>query len=772
MAQAIPESLRDKAAKEVFTSEQSYVKSLQQLYDVWMLGIKKYITDEDYQVIFHNIDSIRLFNYGLVTELEKRMKAWNDNQKIADTFLKQGASLFTIYKPYCENYDRAIERLQQVTAKKSSSIHKFLKQAEQQCGGFSLTFYLIMPVQRLPRYSMLLSELFKKTPAEHPDYADLQASIEMIQSVTNEINRGVGDAEKQKKLQDILKRGFSGLEPLMEPSRTIVLESDIEISGGSLKGKSNWGFLFSDLFVAATEGKQRNVDVALPLEHVWLIDLAAAGSANCFEIQTPETSFMVTAKDKVTKDRWFEAATTALTHTLQQKGMAKTDDNGNPTSVRTMNYSFAEGSSYSGEWFAGKMQGQGKYTGSNGSVFEGIFLKGVMHGPGSAKYKSGEVYEGEWARDLPHGKGKLTFTGFKNGKVYEGEWEAGKKKGRGVLRWENGDVYDGEWDNDRFHGKGLLTKSDGTKYDGEWKDGKRSGKGIFSTASGLIYDGEWANDAYNGKGRLAEPNGSIYDGAWSDGRRHGQGAFDCPFWRYDGGWQGDRRHGRGTLAIMASPGVPSAEIYSGDFQFDRKSGQGKQAFADGSVYDGSWVDGRRHGKGVWVHPNGTKYDGLWKDDMRQGQGVLSEPDGCVYEGEWLADRRDGRGKQSYGKFPATYDGNWKNGVRQGEGTYTWPDGSKYVGQWIADKRNGPGKLETLGGIYEGDWKEDKREGRGVYKGRDGNTFTGEWKEDRKHGKGMLLSLGGFESEQQWRDGTLIKPGIKFFSPELSDPVFF
>lgn len=771
MAAAVPESMRDKAAKEVFTSEQSYVKSLQQLYDVWMQGIRKYITDEDFQVIFHNIDSIRLFNYGLVTDLEKRFKLWGETQKFADVFLKQGASLFTIYKPYCENYDRAIERLQQVTAKKSSSIHKFLKSAESQCGGFSLTFYLIMPVQRLPRYAMLLSEVFKKTPAEHPDYQDLQAAIEMIHSVTNEINRGVGDVEKQKKMQDIQKRGFAGLEPLLsDNTRTIVIEGEVEISGGSLKAKSNWGFLFNDLFVAATEAKQREVNTHVPLEHAWMIDLASAGSVNCFEIQTPETSYMITAKDKVTKDRWLEAANTSLAATLQHKGMAKTDENGQPTATRTMNYSFADGSSYSGEWFGGKMQGQGKYSGANGSVFEGVFLKGVMHGAGSARYKSGEVYEGEWARDLPHGKGKLTFSGFKNGKVYEGEWEAGKKKGRGILKWENGDVYDGEWDNDRPHGRGLLTKTDGTKYDGEWKEGRRSGKGVCTSNSGTIYDGEWLNDAHHGKGRFTEPNACVYDGAWVEGRRHGQGAFDSPFLRYDGVWQADRRHGRGTLAVMTSPGVPSNEIYSGDFQFDRKSGQGKQQYNDNSVYEGSWVDGRRHGKGVWVHPNGTRYDGLWKDDLRQGQGVLTESDGSVYEGEWLADKRDGRGKQTH-KAGSSYEGAWKNGVRQGEGICTWPDGTKYIGQWIADKRHGQGKLDTLGGAYEGEWKDDRRDGRGVYKGRDGTTFTGEWVADRKHGKGVLVSLGGFETEQQWRDGTLIKPGIKFFAPELADPFF-
>jgi hypothetical protein len=40
-----------------------------------------------------------------------------------------------------------------------------------------LADFLIMPVQRIPRYSLLLKELVKVTSADHPDYAGSKKSL-------------------------------------------------------------------------------------------------------------------------------------------------------------------------------------------------------------------------------------------------------------------------------------------------------------------------------------------------------------------------------------------------------------------------------------------------------------------------------------------------------------------------------------------------------------------------------------------------------------------
>lgn len=55
-------------------------------------------------------------------------------------------------------------------------------------GGLPLTAYLIMPIQRIPRYRMLLEVLVSSTPEEHPDFKQLNEALGVIRDVANYIN--------------------------------------------------------------------------------------------------------------------------------------------------------------------------------------------------------------------------------------------------------------------------------------------------------------------------------------------------------------------------------------------------------------------------------------------------------------------------------------------------------------------------------------------------------------------------------------------------------
>ena len=51
------------------------------------------------------------------------------------------------------------------------------------CHGLDLTSFLIMPVQRVPRYRMLIEEIVKQTPPDHPDMQSLATALEKVGSV-------------------------------------------------------------------------------------------------------------------------------------------------------------------------------------------------------------------------------------------------------------------------------------------------------------------------------------------------------------------------------------------------------------------------------------------------------------------------------------------------------------------------------------------------------------------------------------------------------------
>ena len=60
----------------------------------------------------------------------------------------------------------------------------FVRACEHQeaCHGLDLRAYLIQPVQRVPRYRLLLIELLKHTRESHPDWADLNAALENVRN--------------------------------------------------------------------------------------------------------------------------------------------------------------------------------------------------------------------------------------------------------------------------------------------------------------------------------------------------------------------------------------------------------------------------------------------------------------------------------------------------------------------------------------------------------------------------------------------------------------
>jgi len=62
---------------------------------------------------------------------------------------------------------------------------------------------LIMPIQRCPRYLLLLQELIKYTPHVHPDYKDLQQAKNALMNVTEILNESERASSNMQQLHSI-----------------------------------------------------------------------------------------------------------------------------------------------------------------------------------------------------------------------------------------------------------------------------------------------------------------------------------------------------------------------------------------------------------------------------------------------------------------------------------------------------------------------------------------------------------------------------------------
>uniref|UniRef100_A0A7S2TI50 DH domain-containing protein n=1 Tax=Lotharella oceanica TaxID=641309 RepID=A0A7S2TI50_9EUKA len=100
---------------------------------------------------------------------------------IGQAFNKRVSLLKTVYEPYLANWTHLQEAVKRL--KEKSKYAKFFKKVQDANGGMGISSYLIMPIQRVPRYVLLIKELVKHTDKEHPEYTSLQRALKSIQKI-------------------------------------------------------------------------------------------------------------------------------------------------------------------------------------------------------------------------------------------------------------------------------------------------------------------------------------------------------------------------------------------------------------------------------------------------------------------------------------------------------------------------------------------------------------------------------------------------------------
>uniref|UniRef100_A0A7S1VAU1 DH domain-containing protein n=1 Tax=Sexangularia sp. CB-2014 TaxID=1486929 RepID=A0A7S1VAU1_9EUKA len=117
-----------------------------------------------------------------------------------------------VYVYYVNAYDRAVQTLVS-TRDSDPAFARWLAAAEASVPShLTLEDHLIMPVQRVPRYLMLLQDIARQTPAEHPD---AEALGEVLADVV-EIATFVNEARRAHDLMNDLRETLVGWAPLQE----------------------------------------------------------------------------------------------------------------------------------------------------------------------------------------------------------------------------------------------------------------------------------------------------------------------------------------------------------------------------------------------------------------------------------------------------------------------------------------------------------------------------------------------------------------------------
>ncbi|KAM6933677.1 rho guanine nucleotide exchange factor 17 [Xenentodon cancila] len=254
--------MRKHVMMTLLDTEQSYVESLRTLIQGYMRPLKQpdsgsivdpLLVDE----MFYQIPEILEHHELFLEQVSGCVSQWHDRQTVGHLLIQSFSkeALANMYSAYIDNFLNAKDAVR-IAKEAKPAFHKFLEQnmrenKEKQ----ALGDLMIKPVQRIPRYELLVKDLLKHTPEDHPDHSfllDAQRDIKRLAEKINKGRRSAEEAEREARVIQEIEAHIEGVEHILNPQRKF-LRQEIVMEAKSVGGKKDRSlFLFSDLIICTT----------------------------------------------------------------------------------------------------------------------------------------------------------------------------------------------------------------------------------------------------------------------------------------------------------------------------------------------------------------------------------------------------------------------------------------------------------------------------------------------------------------------------------------
>lgn len=301
-------------AQELLHTEETYVKRLHLLDQVFCTGLTEAgIPSEVTTGIFSNISSIyRFHGQFLLPELQARItNEWDVNPRLGD-ILQKLAPFLKMYGEYVKNFDRAMELVSTWTQR--SPVFKDTVQSIQKqelCGNLTLQHHMLEPVQRVPRYELLLKDYLKRLPEDAPDWKDAERSLELISTAANHSNAAIRKMEKMHKLLEVYER-LGGEEDIVNPANELIKEGHIQkLSAKNGTTQDRHLFLFNSMILYCVPklrlmGQKFSVREKMDISGLQVQDIVKSGAAHTFIITGKKRSLELQTRTEEEKKEWIQ----------------------------------------------------------------------------------------------------------------------------------------------------------------------------------------------------------------------------------------------------------------------------------------------------------------------------------------------------------------------------------------------------------------------------------------------------------------------------------
>jgi len=315
---------RQKIAEELVSTERTYVTLLRSLVEGLLREIKsrvgqlnEILTQGEIDEVFANVEEIVQFHDSLLSAFDARLASYSPLTQFGDIFVNKFKGDFVqMYQRYARDFDSihlVIKYLKGVKPEFRGCIDKF-ESEEKNRSGLLLNSFLILPIQRVPRYMLLLQELEKHTPEEHLDGPNLKQAINQLEITLDDMNDSKTKSDSQNKLSTI-ESSLAGLDKLpidtlVHPKRRYVREGALVWQGESEDNPSPYFFLFND-FLMYTQRKEESDEGGKAFEYITVVPLnfitnveESQAEANAFQIGLEEELTIFIAPSAKERDEW------------------------------------------------------------------------------------------------------------------------------------------------------------------------------------------------------------------------------------------------------------------------------------------------------------------------------------------------------------------------------------------------------------------------------------------------------------------------------------
>ncbi|XP_054159008.1 protein vav-like [Oppia nitens] len=350
---------RDYCVKELVETERNYCDALHMIQTHFIQPLSKQLRTIDKLTIFQNIKHLLdihnrfysdLCNNTVIGGSDHHHHSLSshhhsiqapitsyDSLRISASFLHYKDKLI-VYGQYCANLPKAQQLIDQICLT-DETIAQLVNKCQMKAneGKFKLRDLLSLPMQRILKYHLLLSQLIKNTPETHEDFSGLQKSYQAMLDLGLYINEVKRDTETLDIINDIQ----NSIVDLEMPDNTQLKDYGRLIKDGELKIRSHeesrlknrYVFIFDKvmLMCKSIRGEQYSYKEALILADYQVITVEEHSMGSTISKLTKQWSFgwsLVHRQNKSTytfysksddiRRKWIEAIDKALDNVCPQ----------------------------------------------------------------------------------------------------------------------------------------------------------------------------------------------------------------------------------------------------------------------------------------------------------------------------------------------------------------------------------------------------------------------------------------------------------------------